>query len=202
LQQLCAAWQEVVHGRGRDLPRISARVHARGRIGDKGCDRHDHRQGPVFRGSREWGTAIYGGSPSKTATKFWALSCPASLRYARSRQAGPQKRDHGRAGRKSARMPRTGASRRPAAALPLYARLPAASPPHRPPAMKRIFARSRCRERPSSGGSLYRTRRNLRSPSLKVHMRFAASISSEPMVAAASSRAKPASSSERDGELC
>jgi hypothetical protein len=36
--------------------------------------------------------------------------------------------------------------RRPAAALPLYARLPAASPRHRPAAMKRIFARSRCRE--------------------------------------------------------
>jgi hypothetical protein len=33
--------------------------------------------------------------------------CPASasLRYARSRQAGPQKRDHGRAGRKSAGWP-------------------------------------------------------------------------------------------------
>jgi hypothetical protein len=30
------------------------------------------------------------------------LLCPPSLRYARSRQAGPQKRDHGRAGRKSA----------------------------------------------------------------------------------------------------
>jgi hypothetical protein len=38
------------------------------------------------------------------------------------------------------RMPRSGVSRRPAAALPLYARLPAASPRHRPPAMKRIFA--------------------------------------------------------------
>jgi hypothetical protein len=36
------------------------------------------------------------------ATKFWALLCPASLRYAHSRQAGPQKRDHERAGRKSA----------------------------------------------------------------------------------------------------
>jgi hypothetical protein len=64
----------------------------------------------------------------------------------------------GRPGRKSAtmsgragnrrRMPRSGASRRPAAALPLYAHLPAASPRHRPAAMKRIFARSRCRERP------------------------------------------------------
>ena len=49
-----------------------------------------------------WGTAIYGGSPSKRATTFWALLCPASLRYARSRQAGLQKRDHERAGRKSA----------------------------------------------------------------------------------------------------
>jgi hypothetical protein len=63
----------------------------------------------------------------------------------------------GRPGRKSAtmggragnrrRMSRSGASRRPPAALPLYARLPAASPRHRPAAMKRIFARSRCRER-------------------------------------------------------
>jgi hypothetical protein len=61
-----------------------------------------HRRGLVFRGSRECGTAIYGGSPSKERPKLGVLSCPASLRYARSRQAGPQKRDHGRAGRKSA----------------------------------------------------------------------------------------------------
>ena len=54
------------------------------------------------------------------------------------------------------RMPRSGVSRRPAAALPLYARLPAASPRHRPPAMKRIFAPSRCpRRRPATALPLY-----------------------------------------------
>jgi hypothetical protein len=43
---------------------------------------------------------------------------------------------------------RRGASRRPAAAPPLYARRPASSPRHWSPAMKRIFARSRCQGRP------------------------------------------------------
>jgi hypothetical protein len=35
----------------------------------------------------------------------------------------------------------------PAAALPLYARLPAASPRHRPPTMKRIFLPDRAAEK-------------------------------------------------------
>jgi hypothetical protein len=51
----------------------------------------------------------------------------------------------GRAGKRR-RIRRSGASRRPAAAL--YARWPAGSPRHRPPAMKRIFARSRRQGRP------------------------------------------------------
>jgi len=70
---------------------------------------------------------------------------------AAGRQARKSATMDGRAGSRR-RMPRSGASRRPAAALPLYARLPAASPRHRPSAMKRIFARSRCRERPLPGG--------------------------------------------------
>jgi hypothetical protein len=52
----------------------------------------------------------------------------------------------GRAGKRR-RIRRSGASRRPAAA-PLYARWPAGFPRHRPPAMKRIFARSRRQGRP------------------------------------------------------
>jgi hypothetical protein len=44
----------------------------------------------------------------------------------------------------------------PGELLPFYARLPAASPRHRPPAMKRIFAPSRCRRRrPATALPLY-----------------------------------------------
>jgi hypothetical protein len=115
-----------------------------------------------------WGTAIYGGSPSKRATKFWALLCPASLRYARSRQAGPQKRDHERAGRKSAshasqwRVSTAGSG---ASALrPFAGGLSTSSSS----GDETHFCPVPLPRKTPSGGSLYRTRRNLRSPSLKV----------------------------------
>src|SRR5437016_608106 len=53
----------------------------------------------------------------------------------------------GRAGNRR-HIRRSGASRRPAAAAPFCARWPASCPRHRPPAMKRIFAWSRCQGRP------------------------------------------------------
>ena len=68
------------------------------------------------------------------------------------RRAGPQKRDHGRAGRKSASQPsqwRVSTASNGASALRPLTIATKATP---------------------SGGSLYRTRRNLRSPSVKVQV--------------------------------
>jgi len=49
----------------------------------------------------QWaGTAVYGEALSEIVAGFWVLVSLASLRCARNRQAGEQKRDHGRAGRK------------------------------------------------------------------------------------------------------
>src|SRR5262249_47842771 len=47
----------------------------------------------------------YGIALSEIVADFWVLVSLASLRCARSRQAGEQKRDHGRAGRKSLSHP-------------------------------------------------------------------------------------------------
>jgi hypothetical protein len=88
---------------GRDTLPVRQRVYARSR---KGASRTDDATGKiiggdaVFRGSREWGTAIYGGSPSKRATKFWALLCYAQ-QVCDTRAAGRQdhkSRDQGRVG--------------------------------------------------------------------------------------------------------
>jgi hypothetical protein len=80
--------------------------------------------------------------------------------------------------RPSSRYPRSCRRRRggragPATALPLYARLPAASPRHRAQSAGRALSvrrRNRQRVKTPSGGARYRTLRNLRLPSLKVHV--------------------------------
>jgi len=99
-----------------------------------------------------------------------ALSRPASLRYARSRQAGPQKRDHGRAGRKSAshasqwRVSTAGSG---ASALrPFAGGLSTSSTS----GDETHFCPVPLPRKTPPGGSVYRTRRNGRSPSLKVHL--------------------------------
>ena len=120
--------------------------------------RHDHA--PLLRflilvtaqsaeGGPRWGWVrrFTGDHRRKKRPNFWALLCPASLRYARSRQAGQQKRDHERAGRKSAShasQRRVSTAVSGASALRPFAG--GLSTFHRPPAMKRIFAPSRCRE--------------------------------------------------------
>jgi hypothetical protein len=114
--------------------------------------RHDHA--PLLRflilvttqsaeGGPRWGWVrrFTGDHRRKKRPNFWALLCPASLRYARSRQAGPQKRDHERAGRKSAShasQRRVSTAVSGASALRPFAG--GLSTFHRPPAMKRIFA--------------------------------------------------------------
>jgi len=72
----------------RDTP-----AHAREPV----CRRPAHVPGKAA----QWvGTAVYGKALSEIADDFWVLVSLPSLRCARNRQAGEQKRDHGRAGRK------------------------------------------------------------------------------------------------------
>src|SRR5439155_37177 len=99
---------------------------------------------------------------------LWALLCPASLRCARSRQAGPQKRDHRRAGRKSASHPsqwRVSTTGSGASALrPFAGSLSRSSAT----GDETHFCPVPLPRKTTSGGSLHRARRNVRSPSLKV----------------------------------
>ena len=86
------------------------------------------------------------------------------------RQDGKSATMGGRVGNRH-RIRRSGASRWPAAAAPLYVGWPAGSPCHRPAAMKRIFVRSRCQGRPllagvctGPGATFVRPRRMSTSP--------------------------------------
>jgi transposase len=162
--------RRIIAAPGRDG--TARREGPKGRVRGSRRERKSSNCSALTRKARRWGwgMAIYGGSPSKRATKFWALLCPASLRYARSRQAGPQKRDHRRAGRNSAshssqwRISTAGGG---ASALrPFAGSLSTSSAA----GDETHFCLIPLPRKSPSGGSLYRTRRNVRSPSLKVHV--------------------------------
>src|SRR5215813_7106603 len=110
--------------------------------------------------------AAYGEALSEIVGGFWVLVSLASLRCARSRQAGEQKRDHGRAGWKSPPQP----SQRRISAVGAGASVswPSAggTSTSSSTADETHFCPVRMPRKTPSGRSLYRTRRSGRSPSL------------------------------------
>ena len=93
-----------------DLP--AGRILVRRIVAPPSPEAHAHARDPVRRRRRctekaaQWvGTALYGEALSEIVADFWVLVSLTSLRCARSRQAGEQKRDHRRAGRKSLSHP-------------------------------------------------------------------------------------------------
>jgi hypothetical protein len=109
----------------------------------------------------------------KIARRLLSLRRRSVDRAERADQQWGDRRSAGGPGRKSATMggrdgnqrrsPRSGASRRPAMALPLYAPLPAASPRHRPSTVNAHSCLVPLPRKTPSGGARYWTRRNAAS---------------------------------------
>ena len=111
------------------------------------------------------GYGVYGEEPSEIVVDFWVFVSRASLRCSRSRQAGEQKRDHLRAGRKSLSHPsqrRLSACAGASVSRPLAGGISISSTT----GDETHFCLAPLPRKIPSGGSLYLTRRNGWFPSL------------------------------------
>jgi len=134
------------------------------RYGDVASQRPDWVIKPNLRLAR------IGGCSRGTSTRLQRLSAGGACdEPAAGRQGSKSATTGGRVGSRR-RSRRRDASRRAEPAFPFRAHRQAGFPRHRPPAMKRIFCLVPVPTKTPSGRSLYRTRRNGRSPSLNVHI--------------------------------